>query len=165
MNKNRLISAVAALTLALPITGMAASINYDFNFSTAGTGSFIYDDVSQDISQMEFNFGAYGSNSGISFGSSLTASIFGAPPNSHVSSDNTFFSLNSGTAPGLRLNSDGSFCVRPDGGACGGTGTGTGADLAVGTYNISSVPVPAALWLFGSALGALGFLGKRKAHT
>ncbi|MGB5201057.1 MAG: VPLPA-CTERM sorting domain-containing protein [Sedimenticolaceae bacterium] len=32
-------------------------------------------------------------------------------------------------------------------------------------YETSPVPIPAAVWLFASALGVFGYLGKRKANA
>ena len=162
MKKLHFFSVAIALWLIGPVSALAASIEYDFNFLTAGSGAFTYDDVALDIPQLTLDFGGFGSLT-TSFGSASTASVFGTPPNTFVNNDNTFFALNGGTANGLRLNSDGTFCVRPDGGACVAQG-GTTADLAIGTYSIASVPVPAALWLFGSGLlGLIGIARHKKA--
>lgn len=111
----------------------AYSGTYTFGFSTAGAGTFVYDGVGLDIDQIRYNFGAYGIGA-TSFGASLTANVFGNPPSSTLIQDNTFFSLQGeGSAYGLRLKTDGTFCVRPDAGLCGPD------DLASGTYSISLV--------------------------
>ncbi len=89
-----------------------------------------------DIDQITYNFDAFGSGGPFSFDSVLTAAVFGAPPNSFVTNDSTFFGLSGGTASALRLNSDGTFCVRPDGDACTNRG-GAMPDLASGTYSIA----------------------------
>jgi len=45
----------------------------------------------------------------------------------------------------------------------GYNGTSPGANLAyTATISASPVPVPAAVWLFGSALAGLGVFGRRK---
>lgn len=115
----------------------AATVEFDFNFSTAGSGTIVYDDVAMDIPVLDYDFGAFGSTS-TSFGAALTLAVFGAPPNTTVNNDNVFFGLSGGTASGLRLSSDGTFCVRPDPDICGGPSNMT-ADLASGTYNIAPV--------------------------
>ncbi len=153
--------AAIALWLIGPVSATAASIGYDFNFSTAGSGIFNYNDVALDINQLTLDFGEFGSLAPTSFDSTLTASVFGAPPNTFVNNDNTFFPLSTGTADSIRLNSDGTFCVRPDGGACFAQG-GSTADLAIGTYSIAAVPIPAAAWLFGSGLIGLIGIARRK---
>jgi len=162
MKKSRLIGAAIALWLIGPVSAVAASIEYNFNFSTAGSGAFTYDDVTLDINPLVLNFGAFGGLT-TSFGSALTASVFGAPPNSFVNNDNTFFGLIGGIAQSIRLSSDGTFCVRPDTDACVAQG-GPGDDLAIGTYSIAAVPIPAAVWLFGSGLlGLVGMARRKKA--
>jgi len=131
------LTAAMALWLLGPISATAAIIEHDFNFSTAGTGTFDYDDVVMDIPQLTLDFDTFGSL-GTDFNVELTDSLFGAPPNSFIKIDNTFFALSSGTANGLRLNSDGTFCVRPDNDFCGGPSSGQ-ADLDSGTYSIAPV--------------------------
>ena len=44
-------------------------------------------------------------------------------------------------------------------------GVGTLADGTTRAFVLTAVPVPAAVWLFGSALGALGWLSRRKNRT
>ena len=44
--------------------------------------------------------------------------------------------------------------------ALGGNGVGSGINVVGYELNISAVPVPGAVWLFGSAL--MGFLGLQK---
>ena len=162
MRKSRLLGAVIALWLIGPVSAIAATIEYDFNFSTAGSGTFNYDDVNLDINQLTLDFGAFGSSGPTSFDSASTFSVFGTPPNAFLNNDNTFFNLSGGTANGLRLSSDGTFCVRPDTDVCVAKG-GAAADLAVGTYSIASaVPIPAAVWLFGSGLVGLIGVARRK---
>ena len=41
-------------------------------------------------------------------------------------------------------------------------GIATMADGSQSAFILTAVPVPAAVWLFGSALGALGWIGRRK---
>jgi hypothetical protein len=112
----------------------AYSGTYSFNFSGAGTGYFKYDGSSGRIETLRYDFGDFGSGA-TSFNESLTALVFGTPPSNAVIQDNTFFTLSGGSAYGLRLRTDGSFCVRPDAGICG---DGT-ADLYSGTYLITLV--------------------------
>ena len=45
--------------------------------------------------------------------------------------------------------------------AGGGNLFNGGADLAFRTYSAAAVPVPAAVWLFGSALGLLGWMRRK----
>ena len=50
-----------------------------------------------------------------------------------MAQDNTFLGLTGGSAYGLRLRTNGTFCVRPDAGACG-----DGApDMLAGSYHIT----------------------------
>lgn len=125
-----------ASILSIAVSVSAESIPYDFNFSSYGSGTFDYDDMAMDIDQLVLDFGAFGSHGPTSFGSSLTLSVFGAPPNLFVNNDNTFFGLSGGTAHSVRLNSNGTFCIRPNGDSCGAEP----GDLATGTYRIAPVP-------------------------
>jgi hypothetical protein len=156
--KPRLLGALYTLLFTVSTGAAAALVPYDFNFSTAGTGTFEYDTVTMEATQIVLDFGPFGNSGPSSFSQSLTVSVFGAPPNPFVNNDNTFFGLSGGSAYGIRLNTDGTFCVRPDADICGGAAL----DIAIGSYLISSVPVPAALWLFSSGLLGLIGLAKRK---
>ena len=159
MTKLHVYLAAVSVSAALFTTSAnAALIEYDFNISTAGSGVLIYDDIALDIDQLSFDFGAFGSSNVGPLDASTTSSIFGAPPGSALNNDNIFFGLSGGTAYGLRFSADGTFCVRPDADYCEDKG-GTAPDMISGTYNIavSSVPVPAAAWLFSS--GLLGLIG------
>lgn len=42
------------------------------------------------------------------------------------------------------------------------TQTGNNSTMVTGTYTLNAVPVPAAVWLFGSALGVMGVLRRRQ---
>jgi len=156
-----MLGAAIALWFIGSTSAIAATIEYDFNFSTDGLGLFNYDDVTLDISQLTLDFGVFGVLASTSFNSALTTSIFGAPPNTFVNNDNTFFGLSGGTAHSIRLSSDGTFCVRLDGDSCVAQG-GIVADLVSGTYSIAAVPVPATVWLFGSGLVGLIGVARRK---
>jgi hypothetical protein len=111
----------------------AFSGTYSFGFSSGGTGFFQYDGEIGTISGMNYDFGSLGSST-TSFGSSLTALVFGNPPGDFVIQDNTFFALNGGSAYGLRLRDNGDFCVRPDAGGCD-----VGTDVDSGNYQLSRV--------------------------
>jgi hypothetical protein len=117
---------------ALPPPPPSVSGTYAFNFSTGGSGYFVYDAPSGAVSTLIYDFGTFGSGS-TDFGASLTHQVFGTPLGSAVVQDNTFFGLTGGTAYGLRLRTNGTFCVRPDAGGCG-----EGApDLLNGSYSIA----------------------------
>jgi hypothetical protein len=105
---------------------------YAFNFSTGGSGYFTYDSPTGAISILSYDFGIFGSGS-TDFDAFLTNVVFGTPLASAVVQDNTFFGLTGGSAYGLRLRTDGTFCVRPDAGRCG---EGT-ADVLGGSYHIA----------------------------
>lgn len=122
-----------AYRIAPALPPEAFSGTYSFNFSGAGTGYFAYDGPNGDIDILRYDFGAFGGDS-TSLDGSLTALVFGRPPSSAVIQDNTFFALSGGNAYGLRLRTDGSFCVRPDADTCNAT-----TDLFVGTYNITRI--------------------------
>ena len=130
-----ILAAAMALWLLGPISAIAETIEYDFNFSV-GSGSFNYDDVVMDMDQIVMDMGAFGSGGPFSFGEALTTSFFGQPPGPFSNNDNTFFGLNGGTGHSVRISADGTFCVRPDGDFCVLKG-GTLPDLATGTYNIA----------------------------
>jgi hypothetical protein len=102
--------------LALTGSANAAQTTYNFNFSTGGTGSFIYDDVARTTSAITFDFGALGSIAPYSFGAELTATVFGTPPTAAIRQDGTFFGVtrvaDTPTAT-VRLYTNGTFCVRP----------------------------------------------------
>ena len=65
-----------------------------------------------------------------------------------------FFPLSEPTVNGLLLNSDGTFCVRPDSDACGGPSTGED-DLASGNYHIAvaGLPIVSRTFAFTSNFG------------
>jgi hypothetical protein len=110
----------------------SVSGTYAFNFSTGGSGYFIYDATAGAISLLSYNFGTFGSGS-TDLDPFLTRTVFGSPLASAVIQDNTFFGLTGGSAYGLRLRTNGTFCVRPDAGACG---EGT-PDTLSGSYRIA----------------------------
>ena len=110
----------------------ALSGTYAFNFSGAGTGFFNYDAALRRINLLQVDFGAFGASS-TSFGASLTSQVFGNLLSTAVVQDNTFFALNGGSAYGLRLRTNGNFCVRTDAGVCGV------GDLFSGTYSLARV--------------------------
>jgi hypothetical protein len=110
----------------------SVSGTYAFNFSTGGSGYFTYDAPSRAISLLSYDFGSFGSGS-TDLDAFLTNLVFGSPLASAIVQDNTFFGLTGGTAYGLRLRTDGTFCVRPDAGTCG---DGT-PDMLSGSYHIA----------------------------
>jgi hypothetical protein len=124
--------------LALAGSANAAQTTYNFNFSTGGTGSFVYDDVAKTTSAITFNLGAFGSLSPGGFDAGTTAVIFGAPPTAAIKQDGTFFGVTVGGSSKVtvRLYSNGTFCLRtfpepfPD--SC----------LVSGTYQIAPAPLP-----------------------
>ena len=63
----------------------------------------------------------------------LTNLVFGTPLASAVAQDNTFLGLTGGSAYGLRLRTNRTFCVRPDAGGCGEDAP----DLLGGSYHIA----------------------------
>lgn len=117
----------------------SVSGTYAFNFSSGGSGYFIYDAPAGAISLLSYDFGTFGSGS-TDFNASLTRTVFGSPLTSTVVQDNTFFGLTGGSAYGLRLRTNGTFCVRLDAGACG---EGT-PDTLTGSYHIA-LAAPGAL--------------------
>jgi hypothetical protein len=113
----------------------AYSGTYAFNFSGGGTGYFTYDGATGTIPSLRYDFGAYGKGAA-SLNEESTARVYGNPPGEALIQDHTFFGLSGGSAYGLRLSSDGTFCVRPDVGRCQ---EGPLPDLLAGTYAISLV--------------------------
>jgi hypothetical protein len=160
-----LLAAIAASTLIglFPATADATLVGYSVSFSEGGSGSLTYDDVNLDLPSIGFDFGSFGSLS-TSFGATLTAQVFGAPPSTpFILQDNTFFGLSGGTASSLRLSSNGDYCLRADIGLCG-----TG-DLVSGSYSINlvqepsaAIPEPSAAILFSLGLGLVGFTTARR---
>jgi len=126
-------TAAIALWLLGPISAIAETIDYDFNFS-GGTGSFVYDDVVLDMDPIMMDFELLGSIE-TDFGAGLTDSVFGNPPGPWTINDNVFFGLkiNGVLESRLRLWSDGRYCIRYDGSGC----LWDGSDAATGTYNIA----------------------------
>jgi hypothetical protein len=110
----------------------SVSGTYAFGFSPEGSGYFTYDASSGAISVLSYDFGTFGSGS-TDLDAFLTNLVFGTPLGSAVVQDNTFFGLTGGSAYGLRLRTDGTFCIRPDAGGCG---DGT-PDLLSGSYHIA----------------------------
>ena len=110
----------------------SVSGTYAFNFSAGGAGYFIYDAPSGSISLLSYDFGAFGSGL-TDLNASLTTTVFGNPLASAIVQDHTFFGLTGGSAYGLRLRTNGTFCVRPDAGTCGEGNP----DLLNGTYSIA----------------------------
>jgi hypothetical protein len=110
----------------------SVSGTYAFNFSTGGSGYFTYHAPSSAISVLSYDFGTFGSGS-TDLDGFLTNLVFGTPLGTAVVQDNTFFGLTGGSAYGLRLRTNGTFCVRPDAGGCG---EGT-PDLLGGSYHIA----------------------------
>ena len=127
-----LLSGTYQIAPALPPPPPSVSGTYPFNFSTGGSGYFVYEAPSGAISTLSYDFGTFGSGS-TDFGASLTHQVFGTPLGSAVVQDHTFFPLTGGSAHSLRLRSNGTFCVRPDAGRCG---EGT-PDLLSGAYHIA----------------------------
>jgi hypothetical protein len=110
----------------------SVSGTYAFNFSTGGSGYFTYDAPSGAISLLSYDFGPFGRGS-TGFDAFLTNLVFGTPLAPAVVQDNTFFGLTGGSGYGLRLRTNGTFCVRPNAGVCG---DGT-PDTLSGTYHIA----------------------------
>ncbi len=121
--------------LALAGSASAGPINYNFNFSTGGTGTFVYDDVAKTTSSITLRFGINGNIPPYGFDSTTTANVFGAPPTPAVKQNNTFFGATS-TGARLRVFTDGTFCLYA-------TSAETLPCLIAGTYNIAPyVPPP-----------------------
>ncbi len=157
MCKWPLVAAATFKLLLFSVGTNAAFIQYDFNFSTGGSGGFLFDEDVPRITWMTLDFGEFGSAGPNELLSNSVIEYFGHPPSSTILKDNFPLLLFGGSAYAVRLMVDGTFCVRPDGNLCG-----LGApDLLTGTYSISPVPVPAAAWLFGSAVLMLGVAKRR----
>ncbi len=126
-----LVSGTYNIAPAAPPPPPSVSGTYSFNFSTGGSGYFVYNASSGSISTLAYDFESFGSGL-TNFGAQLTNQVFGTPLGSAVVQNNTFFGLTGGTAYGLRLRTNGTFCVRPNPGVCG---EGV-PDLLSGTYSI-----------------------------
>lgn len=72
------------------------------------------------------------------------------------------YSIWAGGESGDSLDGIGGGCVGVNGGLNVGCNAGAGNFRAAISIQISSVPIPAAVWLFASALAGLGVTGKRK---
>lgn len=110
----------------------SVSGTYAFNFSAGGSGYFTYDSPSGAISLLSYDFGPFG-HGATDLDAYLTDRVFGTPLGSAVVQDHTFLGLTGGSAYGVRLRTDGTFCVRPDAGTCG---EGT-PDILFGLYRIA----------------------------
>lgn len=134
MNSIRQLVVLAMIWLASCATANAAIIHYDFNFSSSGTGSFDFDDASNVVRELVFDFGSLGNLPATDLGAFLTPLVLGVPPGPAVVRDNTFFRLHGGAAHSVRLNTNGTWCVRQNAGRCESNGR---SNMASGTYLIA----------------------------
>jgi hypothetical protein len=145
--------------LALAGSANAAQTTYSFNFSTGGTGTFVYDDVTKTTSAITFNFGALGSIAPYSFGTQLTANVFGNPPAAAILQDATFFGTTvvaGALTASVRLYTNGTYCLRPH------TDPSTNNCLLSGTYQIApALPPPppsvSGTYAFNFSTGGAGY--------
>ena len=73
------------------------------------------------------------------------------------------YSIWAGGESGDSLDGVGGGCVGVNGGLDQGCNAGAGNFRAAISLKVAAVPLPAAVWLFGSALAGLGVAGRRKA--
>jgi len=170
----------AVVLAAFSVSANAAIVQYDMTFAdsgggdgysagTNGTGVFFWDTVAEEMTSFTWDFGS-GKTGGVIDTSGLTGQIlFEAFTGNNVVAGQDW----SVDSDGLGLS--GGYLINPF--PIGSIGfEGIYADSASeyrvndgagvyyrGTYSVSAsaVPVPAAVWLFGSALAGLGWM-KRK---
>ncbi len=118
--------------------------------STIDSATFAFDGVNADATTLEFVTGDPGS--GDLTGTEVLLGELGNP--GMTNAGGTLFILTSG---GANPNSSQSVCDNSD---C--SSSGSPVFLTSGNITGTVVPVPAAVWLFGSALGLLGWLRRMK---
>lgn len=72
------------------------------------------------------------------------------------------YSIWAGGESGDSTDGQGSGCVGVNGGLNAGCNAGAGTFRAAVSLQIAAVPLPAAVWLFASALAGMGIIGRRK---
>ena len=72
------------------------------------------------------------------------------------------YSIWAGGESGDSLDGNGAGCVGVNGGSNAGCNAGAGNFRAAISIQVAAVPLPAAVWLFGSALSGLALAGRRK---
>jgi len=171
-------AALVAILSSLSLSTQAMSIKYDLTLSDigfgTGTGSFMWDAGILSMTQLMWDFGA-GQTGGTtdavlantpfpedtSIGAFLFESITGLDVTSAIGCESGGFGLCSisfsdigltGTFPSVDILFEQTGQYSIDDGA---------GRIGPGSVTASAVPVPAAVWLFGSALGLLAWIRRR----
>jgi hypothetical protein len=169
----------ASLLLLVSGQANAAIIHYNIDFVTAsgpsGTGTFSFDDCTNVVVCPAFDFQvSFGSDPGVIFeiagAGGFAVSLLGffeGDPNSSSFPGTNFDSLDQLNLLSFESNgvgeTSGVYCLRLSVGASGLCDVAPNV-FGRGTWSVSPIPVPAAIWLFGTALiGMVGFNERRKA--
>lgn len=153
------------LFLSIGTGAMAAPVTYalsDFNFADGGSahGSFTYDSSSNIMSAVNIYTTSGTAFTGDAYGTGVANWLYLEfyTDNFPGTTNETAFvlSLNqgaiSGTAQGTEFLCTGEWC----------SGSSIGLRSIVGSGTLTAVPLPAAVWLFGSALAGLGWIRRKQ---
>jgi len=104
-------------------------------------------------------------NSGPGFAGGGGSIVYGGSPGASVTGGNAISTTTQGNASLLLSSLAAGEYLIALGGSCytDGSTAGCGAGPVGYSLSIAAVPIPAAVWLFGSALMGLGVIGRRKA--
>jgi hypothetical protein len=165
---------LAAVLAVFSVNANAAAVEYAISFDgsisgSAGTGSFYWDDATHSLTTFTVDFGNSDTGymedwflaagfSGGTIGEALFEYFTGQDVHVNLTSANSISST------GIR----GSFTQFSYDGIDRESRPAHykflgGSEVFEGAYSVSAVPVPAAVWLFGSALAGLGFMRRRQA--
>jgi hypothetical protein len=104
-------------------------------------------------------------NSGPGFTAGHGSVVYGGSPGASVTGGNAINGTTQGNASLTLIGLAAGQYLIGLGGSCytDGAATGCGTGVANYTVAVSAVPIPAAVWLLGSALVGMGVIGRRKA--